>query len=578
MAKMIPGILADDTRSDAERDIFDSLRTASGTEDWVVLHSLNLTARDKKPFGEVDFVLLAPGYGVFALEVKGGGVECNEGVWFSTDRTGARWPLKRSPFKQAQEGMWQIRSTLTTRLGTIVMEKVVFGSAAIFPDTRFSPSSPEWASWEVLDKESSKRGLVSSLRSMMDGHCARLKLDGKAFTAAVLSQVRQTLRPDFECTMATGASLKHVEKQLLRLTEEQYHALDLMQFNERMICEGAAGTGKTMLALELARREARQGRRTLLLCYNRLLAAWLADQTKDEPNLTTGSFHQLGRAVIEEQKLLTDFARSAADHGFWNTRFLELAWQAVEQSGLKFDALVVDEAQDLSSSLALEVLDGWVQGGLAGGRWAMFADFQRQAIFTSELNRDLLTARAGQHTRWVLSTNCRNTKRIARETALLSGFERPPYRMGQVDGLPVDTSFTADAQEASAKLAERINKFIASGGQAEDLVVLSPRKLVNSCAAEVQRGYGFLLIDAGEPAPARSRIPIVRFATVQAFKGMESQAVILCDIAALGEAEQQSLLYVGMSRARLQLMILLKSDLRPAYEECRAKQFTAEWK
>lgn len=304
MSKMIPSFLSDDTRSDAERDLFVALRDAPGTEDWVVLHSLNLTARNKKPFGEVDFVLLVPGCGVFAIEVKGGGIECSDGVWTSVDRKNSRWPLKRSPFKQAQEGMWQLRDCLHKAVGASVMDKVVFGSAAIFPDTDFKTTSPEWAEWEVLDKRACSRGFVTALGKMMAGHAARLRLDGTAFTPPVLSQARKVLRPDFECVMVAGTTLKLVEQQLLKLTEEQFGALDLMKFNERMLCQGAAGTGKTMLAIELARREARSGRKTLLLCYNRLLGTWLAGQTKGEPNLAAGSFHQIGRECIETQGLL----------------------------------------------------------------------------------------------------------------------------------------------------------------------------------------------------------------------------------------------------------------------------------
>lgn len=578
MAKMFPAVLNEDTRSDAERDIFVVLRDAPETADWVVLHSLNLTARDKKPFGEVDFVLLVPNAGVFAIEVKGGGIECSDGAWTSVDRNGRRWPLKRSPFKQAQEGMWQLRECLLKAAGAALMGKVVIGSAAIFPDAEFNVTSPEWAEWEVIDKRSFANNFIPALRRMFASHAERLRLDGKAFTAQAVSQARQALRPDFECVMAAGTTLKLEEQRLMKLTEEQFGALDLMNFNERMLCEGAAGTGKTMLALELARREARQGNQTLLLCYNRLLGTWLAAQTQDEPNITAGSFHQLARESIQAQGLLPDFAVEARKPEFWERIFPELAWQAIEQAGRKFESLIVDEAQDISSSLNLDVVDAWLSGGLKSGRSAFFADFERQAIFSGGNQRTAVHNRLPGCVRWGLALNCRNTKRIARETALLSGFDRPPYRMGQIDGLPVDSTFFSDENEATTKLSERINKFLSAGGSAEDLVVLSSRRLENSSAVAVQRGHGFVLVDAAEKPPERSRQPVVRFATVQAFKGMESQSVILCDVDSLGSAEQQSLLYVGMSRARLQLTLILKSSLREAFDECRAKQFSSEWK
>lgn len=578
MAKMIPSFLNDDTRSAAERDIFLALRDALGTEEWVVLHSLNLTARDKKPYGEVDFVLLIPGSGIFAVEVKGGGLECNDGAWITVDRNGSRWPLKRSPFKQAQEGMWGLRDCLRKAMGIDVIDKVVFGSAAIFPDTNFDVASPEWADWEIIDKRACARGLVAALQRMATGHALRLRLDGKAFTVALLGKVRQVLRPDFECVMAAGTTLALAEQQLLKLTEEQFGALDALQFNDRLLCEGAAGTGKTMLALEIARREARAGKKVLLLCFNRLLGIWLSEQTREEANLTAGSFHQLGWDCIDAAGLLDEFNAHKSKAGFWDQAFLELAWQAVAELGATFDTLIVDEAQDLSSALTLEVLDAWLRGGIMSGRWAFFADFHRQAIFGGEQGRDNVTSRASTLVRWRLTVNCRNTKRIARETALLAGFDRPPYRMGQVDGAPVDSTFCKDDAEAAEKLAARITRFLSEGGDPNNLVVLAPLRLANSSAASIQKGAGFLLLDASEQALSRSRQPIVRFATVQAFKGMESQEVILCDVPALGDMEQQSLLYVGMSRARLKLTLILKAELRAAFDDCRAKQFSPDWK
>ena len=47
-----------------------------------------------------------------------------------------------------------------------------------------------------------------------------------------------------------------------------------------MIFDGPAGTGKTVLALEGARREAINGRRVVLLCFNELLADWLREEAQ----------------------------------------------------------------------------------------------------------------------------------------------------------------------------------------------------------------------------------------------------------------------------------------------------------
>jgi ATP-dependent exoDNAse (exonuclease V) alpha subunit len=61
---------------------------------------------------------------------------------------------------------------------------------------------------------------------------------------------------------------------------------------------------------------------------------------------------------------------------------------------------------------------------------------------------------------------------------------------------------------------------------------------------------------------------VIRFSTAQAFKGMESSVVILCDVETIGDGAPQSLLYVAMSRARSQLTVLVHEQAKPAISEC----------
>lgn len=61
----------------------------------------------------------------------------------------------------------------------------------------------------------------------------------------------------------------------MRLTQEQYDALDAIQDNGGFVVKGLAGTGKTFLVMEAARRAVAEGKRTLVLCFNRLLGDWM---------------------------------------------------------------------------------------------------------------------------------------------------------------------------------------------------------------------------------------------------------------------------------------------------------------
>lgn len=153
---------------------------------------------------------------------------------------------------------------------------------------------------------------------------------------------------------------------------------------------------------------------------------------------------------------------------------------------------------------------------------------------------------------------------------MLSGFDSPPFRLGTIDGLPVDRREYSSAAEQSDALGQVVQALLKEGVRSEDIVVLSRLRRENSGIADC-RGHGFRLIDVDEPL-MRSREPLIRFSTIQAFKGMESPVIILCDVDELAGDEPQSLLYVGMSRARTQLVLLMHTSAIPAYRECVKRQ------
>ncbi len=69
MARMIPLHIPVKTESAAERKLFDEFEHGCPS-DWIVLHSLDLARRGTGPFGEADFVVIAPGYGILCVEAK----------------------------------------------------------------------------------------------------------------------------------------------------------------------------------------------------------------------------------------------------------------------------------------------------------------------------------------------------------------------------------------------------------------------------------------------------------------------------------------------------------------------------
>jgi hypothetical protein len=100
------------------------------------------------------------------------------------------------------------------------------------------------------------------------------------------------------------------------------------------------------------------------------------------------------------------------------------------------------------------------------------------------------------------------------------------------------------------------------------ITVLSPRKSEDCCAASVSDPPLVQLTKHNIWDIASGVINRIGFCTVSAFKGMENDFIILTDIEDLDSEWWRSVIYVGMSRARVGLHLLLKQSLQPTYNQC----------
>jgi len=151
--------------------------------------------------------------------------------------------------------------------------------------------------------------------------------------------------------------------------------------------------------------------------------------------------------------------------------------------------------------------------------------------------------------------------------------------MGQVDGAPVDYSYYDDANSQRAAL-EKVLSLMASesGLKPGDVVILSRYRLEQSAAAGLTNASAFCIRPIDSPVSGKTRKPTFAFATAQAFKGMESKAIVLCDVDRIESDEDRSLLYVAMSRARSLLTVLLHTRTKTAVREAFRKRMSEQWR
>ena len=561
---MIPATMDRATESPGEREVFLRLRDDPMTAQWTVLHSLDLVHHPDQITAEIDFVVIIPTKGVLCIEVKAcRSMQRRDGLWFyGANPTGD----PRGPFKQASSAMQGLRGRVADRLPAL--RNVVFWSAVIFPYIRFQEASDEWHPWQVIDATRFRSlPLSRAIEDVLDA--ARNYIAGRSSATwfhpgtgtpntSQSAQLAQTLRPEFEVYQSMKSRTARREQELKRYTTEQFLALDALQSYPRVIYTAPAGAGKTLLALEACRRASSENRRTLLLCYNRLLGDAIrreADRYEDLVTAATLHGYLLRVSGIEA---VPENARNQ----FWQD---ELPERAIEillggEGACLFDELVVDEAQDLLNEKYLDVLDLSLKGGFAAGRWRFFGDFEKQAIFDSadlKLSH-FIEQRCPKTPIYELRVNCRNTPRIASLTSLLGGMD-PPYTriLRQDDGLEADIKFFLSAEQQIEMLTGSLAALDREGYRPAEIVILSTRAS-DSCAEQVPRGPWKDRMDAFQT----ERNDLIRWTTIHAFKGLESPVVIVTDVNEIVGPRAQSLFYVAVTRATDRLVILAATGVR----------------
>jgi Nuclease-related domain/UvrD-like helicase C-terminal domain/AAA domain len=546
-----------DSAPPGERALFNTLASGPGTDGWVVLHSLAIASHVRQVEGESDFIMIMPDYGVLVVEVKShvSVKRLPDGRW----KLGSRPPTARSPFDQAREAKYSIRDYLT-RQG-VDLRSVPLVHAVWFTHVRaraMLPPSPEWHDWQLLDSEDLRAGGAQAVLRVIKAGADHLNDKITGFTyggagpdRAAATQIAKVLRPKFEAAIVPGDARRGRQAQLTAFLDEQYDALDGMENNYAVLFTGPAGSGKTWLAMEAARREAGLGRTGRLLCFNRLLGRRLRQDLAGLPGLRTATFHQ------EATRLSGLSAPSDAGAGFWDTVLPDSAVEALLDHGEPeaADFLIIDEIQDLAREPYLDVLDLLVKGGLEGGRVLVFGDFERQAIYGVGDGRDLLRRRIPGLASYSLTVNCRNLPRIGTVVNTLSKLT-PGYRRFRRpdDGFDPDFVRVRRGDDQSATLAAAVRKLRDEGYGLDEIVVLSPRGR-STAVATTDRWLRQILRPTDGTA---ARPGQVRYSTIHAFKGLDAPAVILTDLDEADAPNFEALLYIGLTRATDRLIVLVE--------------------
>ena len=409
-------------------------------------------------------------------------------------------------------GVW-FPSLSSERIDEIVMppeadRRIVLGSEALFD---------AWTCIEHLFSLNVPAGIVTDIS------------DGE-FRAVV----REILCPKFNIFPPPkfDVDLKHAVFH--RMLDEQSGILNFLTEQKSAVINGAAGTGKTMIAVEKAVRHAADGERVLFLCYNSELKKFL---------------------VLHYENPLIDFMTldgyvcrlcgvSVSDYGRAEKKLKDFA----AFDSFPYDHVIVDEGQDfgrdaVENAKLLHLLHDAVLAD-PNSKSSCYVFYDRFQVVQSDRIPGFIR---NAECRLTLHKNCRNTENVCRTAmSLLPECGKAEVLRGIAGKIPC-IHFCGEKTYFNA-LDDVIGGLHRDG--IDDIVILTLSTETDSIVSGSIRNGVY-----GE----------CRFMSCRKFKGLEADAVILVDFTELTVINDAMLFYVGASRARIRLEIMTTMD----NESCR---------
>lgn len=572
----------------------------------VVFHRGRYLLRDPEYWdddGELDFLVVDPNRGFLVVEVKGGWIRLEGDRWYSTDRHGREHRID-DPFRQATAR----KHGLIRRLqkAGVRTNRLRFCHAVCFPDCEASEDITAYATRDALIDARDMLDLPGAIERCFGGPKVRGFVPPE-----VIDRVRELFFPSREVPRARlGVLVERGKRELARLTDEQMWVMQALSWNHRVLVTGCAGSGKTFLALEQARRLARAGYSVLVTCYNRSLASWMRRYLRNNAGLTRAearrivarNYHDLALWYAEQARIPVWHQRSRREYfgrlprvegsgnwtAYYERYFPQLFARALELSEVRFDALIVDEGHDIplrwwrllvgtlkdhqrsplyvfaeQNQVVLKStfqrLGEWFERTLEG--WVVFGDSDTQHRVENEpFIEGIVPPWLGPVTVLRLTANMRNSRPIA-ELATRYYLSAWPVLARGADGPPPEFVPVEEGHSPDEVIDEVVARLVHEEGvRPEDITVLVPHfsSRPQPLSVQVIGKYSGVFYRRASP-DFTSKAGYVRIGTIPSFRGLESPVVILAAMERTQNYMNRTpteLTYLALTRATQHLIVI----------------------
>lgn len=528
MANMYPKNINEYMPTDSERIVYQELKNQL-PDSFDVFYSVSWTSYNagRLEKSEADFVVVSPDYGFLCLEVKGGsGIRIEDGVWYLSDTVHGERKLNMSPYNQAEKNMYHFNKVFSNKYN--VKYSGIFGAGAIFP---FYPIGE--------DVELSKRDRECTIDSNdLNNLYDRIKKMFRLWAGVSygrrfypISQHRaflELIRDRLAISAAAGALVRYKDQQLSVINRVQDNYIYLLSNVKQFYMRGGAGTGKTWIAMKMAKKAAEiSGKNVLFLCSSKPLAEMVRSN--------------IGDAVIVKdirslfENVIRDF------NAFAEPTYDGLSNNFMEES-TKYDAIFVDEAQDFTTEWANIVRNLLVE-----------KDTSRLGIFYDDvqvLREDSFGDGFGiQDAPYLLRENIRNTANIynwvADKTNLGTDMIANP-----VEGPTPTTEVVSERGQLVLLLETLFRRYLQEEYLKNDsLVVITDNK--EKLLREFSDGIAKWKFVEGQPS-VETEIGVY---SIGEYKGLESNMVIYIH----GTDATENMNYIAYTRAKYYLIELVRT-------------------